>query len=106
MWQTDKAIKENGVIENSVKIIDQDLIEKKVKAEKLIESKLSHQGSGGLWKSWKRRAKKWEEWKDCIKERECKLGAYNFRGEAVFDVDKIVCTAMDRAVIQNVLWLG
>lgn len=77
MWQKDKAIKENGVIENSVKIIDQDLIEKKVTAEKLIESKLSTQGSGGA------------------------LGV-----EAVLDVDKIVCTAMDRAVIQNVLWLG
>lgn len=58
MWWKDKVIKENGVIENGVKIIDQDLIEKRVKAEKLIESKLSTQGNEGLWKSWRRRAKK------------------------------------------------
>lgn len=47
-----------------------------------------------------------KEWKDCIKELECKLGAYNFRGEADLDVDRIVCTAMDRAVIRNTFWVG
>lgn len=47
-----------------------------------------------------------KEWKDCIKELVCKLGAYNFRGEAVLNVDRIVCTAIDRAVIRNILWLG